>query len=152
LACHGGDEEADCACSYDEGGGAGGGRGAIDRVYSNGEGFEEGCCIEGDVVWYPECSNISCNSSSVVKEVGDVLVAPNCRMVDPFLQSSLEMRDTLCTAPKPHLLTEVIPPFPADSALSTGNSYFECNAIADSEAIDSWANAYYDTRRFMTER
>jgi hypothetical protein len=58
---------------------------------------------------------------------------------------------TLRTTPKPHLLAEVISPFSADGALPTGNAHFECDAVADVEAIDLRANAYYDTGRFMAK-
>ena len=53
LARHGCDEKTDSASADNEGGGAGRWRGAVEGVDCDGEGFEEGCCIEGDVVWYP---------------------------------------------------------------------------------------------------
>ena len=81
----------------------------------------------------------------------DILVAPDRWVIDPLLQSSLEMRHALRTTPESHLLAEVIPPFPAYCALSAWDSDLESNAVADAEAIDSGANAYDDTRRFMAE-
>lgn len=57
-------------------------------------------------------------------------------MVNPLLQCPLEMGYALCATPKPHLLAEVIPPFPADSALAAGNADLQSDAVADVEAID----------------
>jgi hypothetical protein len=61
------------------------------------------------------------------------------------------MRHALYTAPKPHLLAEVVPPFPANRALPAGNAYFERYTVAECEAIHVWANANYHTGRLMAK-
>jgi hypothetical protein len=53
LARHGCDEKTDSASADNEGGGAGRWGGAVEGVDCDGEGFEEGCCVEGDVIRYP---------------------------------------------------------------------------------------------------
>lgn len=50
-------------------------------------------------------------------------MTPNSRVVNPFLKSALEVRYTLSTTPKPHLLAEVVPPLPTDAALATRYSH-----------------------------
>jgi hypothetical protein len=72
-------------------------------------------------------------------------------MVDPLLQSTLEMRHALRTTSKSHLLAEIIPSFPADCALTARNADFESDTVADVEAIDGWADSYDDTGRFMAK-
>ena len=59
------------------------------------------------------------------------------------------MRHALRTTPKPHLLAKVIPSFPADRALSTGNSYFEGDTVADTEVVDMGSDGHDDTGGFM---
>ena len=76
-------------------------------------------------------------------------MTPNRRMVNPLLQCSLKMRHTLRTTPEPHLLTKVIPSFPADRALSAGNSYFKGDTVADAEVVDMGSDGYDDTGGFM---
>jgi hypothetical protein len=72
--------------------------------------------------------------------VKDLLVTPDGWMIDPLLQSSLEMRDALCTTPKSHLFAKIIPPFPADGTLSTGNANLEGNSVSKRVAIDLRSN------------
>lgn len=62
LPCHGCDEEPNCAGAYDERGGAGCWGCAVEGVDCDGEGFEKGRCVEGDVVWYSVEFNISLKS------------------------------------------------------------------------------------------
>jgi hypothetical protein len=78
-------------------------------------------------------------------------VAPNCRMVNPFLKSPLKMWYTLRTTPKPHLLAEVIPSFPAYAALTTWYAYLERHSVTNTEAIDLGSDRHDNTRRFMTK-
>jgi len=78
-------------------------------------------------------------------------VAPNGRVVDPLLESSLEMRYTLRATPKLHLLAEVITPLPADATLAAWNAYFERNAVANGKSIDVRADGHDFTGRFMTK-
>ena len=78
-------------------------------------------------------------------------MTPNSRMIDPLLQCPLKMRHTLRTTSKPHLLTEIIPPLPANCALATGNTNFKCHAVANGKAIDACADADDYARGFMTE-
>lgn len=80
----------------------------------------------------------------------DLLVAPNRRMVNPFLQCSLKMRYAFRATPKPHLLAEVVPTLPADRALSAGNSHFEGNSIANVEIGYMGADGHDHARGFMT--
>jgi hypothetical protein len=61
----------------------------------------------------------------------DLLMAPDGGMVDPLLQSSLEMRDALCTTPELHLFAEIIPSLPADGTLPAGNAHLESNSVTD---------------------
>jgi len=61
----------------------------------------------------------------------DLLMAPDGWVIDPLLQSSLEMWDALCTTPEPHFFAEIIPPFPADGTLPAGNAHLESNSVAD---------------------
>lgn len=63
----------------------------------------------------------SCINSHVLQYA---LVTPSGRMVDPVLQSTLEMRIRFCRAAKPHLLTDVVSPFQASLALAAGNTNF----------------------------
>jgi hypothetical protein len=51
LPGHCGDEETYCAGTNYESGGAGGGGGAVEGVDRHGEWLEEGCCVEGYMVW-----------------------------------------------------------------------------------------------------
>jgi hypothetical protein len=63
-------------------------------------------------------------------------MAPNCRMVDPFLQSSLKMWYALRATPEPHPLAEVVPPFAADATLATWYSYLERHSVTNTETVD----------------
>jgi hypothetical protein len=76
-------------------------------------------------------------------------MAPDCRMVDSFLQRSLEMWNAFGTTPEFHLLAQVVSSFPADATLTAGNANFQRNTVADIEAIDLWPNRNDDTRGFM---
>lgn len=78
-------------------------------------------------------------------------MAPNRRMVDSFLKSPLKMRHALRTTSKPHLLAEVVPPPPADTALATWYPYFERHSITNIEASDIWPDGHYHTRRLMAK-
>lgn len=79
-------------------------------------------------------------------------MAPNRRMVDPLLKSSLEMRNAFCATPKPHFLAQIVAPFSANRALSTWNTDFQRNPIANREAIYVRPDANYYAGRFMTKR
>ena len=76
-------------------------------------------------------------------------MAPDCRVVDSFLQRSLEMWNAFGTTPEFHPLAQVISSFPADATLTAWNSNFQRNTVADIEAIDLWPNRNDDTRGFM---
>lgn len=73
-------------------------------------------------------------------------------MIDPLLQRPLEMRHTLRTTSKLHLLTKVIPPLPTNPTFSTRNPYFERYTIAELKARDRSPNGDDDTGGFMAER
>jgi hypothetical protein len=73
-------------------------------------------------------------------------------MIDPVLESSLVVRIGLRTTPEPELFAKVVPPFPADAALSASNTNLEGNSIANAETINSWSNSNYLTRGFMAKR
>jgi hypothetical protein len=62
------------------------------------------------------------------------------------------MGHALCATPESHLLAEIIPTFPADSALPTWDSHFECDSITNMKAIDLRSNAHYYAGRFMPKR
>ena len=79
-------------------------------------------------------------------------MAPNRRMIDSFLQSSLEVRNTFCTTSESHLLAKIIAALPADVALAAWDPYFQGYSVADGEAIDLRTNSHYYTGRFMTKR
>lgn len=154
LPRHGGDEEADCPRANNEGGGARGGKGAVDGVDGDGEGLEEGGCIEGDMGRQSSRMYVLSQPFSGSGQGGSdrgLLVAPDGGMVNPLLQSSLEVRDALRTASEPHLLAEVVPPFPTDAALTAWYAHLERNSVANAEAIDLWPNGNYDTGGFMTK-
>jgi hypothetical protein len=78
-------------------------------------------------------------------------VTPNSRMVNPFLQSSLEVRYALCTTPKSHLFAEIVPPFPAYATLATWYPYLKGDAVANSEVIDLWADGNHYAGGFMAK-
>lgn len=81
--------------------------------------------------------------------MGDLLMAPDSRMVDPFLQSPLKVWDALCTTPKSHLLAEIIPSFPANATLTARNADLKGNPIANRKAINLRPNANYHTGGLM---
>lgn len=88
------------------------------------ERLEEGCGVKGDVI-------------------GE-FVTPRCWVIYPFLQGSLVMRERLCTAPKSHLLAEIVSAFPADATLATWDTDLEGNTITDIEARDLGSESYHD--------
>lgn len=72
------------------------------------------------------------------------LVTPHSWVIDPFLQCSLEMGEALRAASEPHLLAEVIPPSPADSALRARHANLQSHAVADGEAIHLRSDGDHD--------
>lgn len=93
----------------------------------------------------------SVTSSSFLCE-NDLLMAPNSRMIYPFLKSSLKMGHTLCTTPESHLLAKIISSFPANGTLPTGNANLKGDSISNLESIDLSPNAYHYSRRLMAKR
>jgi len=87
-----------------------------------------------------------------VKNLLDLLVAPDGRVIDTFLEGPLIMRNTLGAAPEPHLLAKVVSSFPASIALETGNAYFEGNAVSDGETSDLRPDGDNLARGLMAER
>jgi hypothetical protein len=73
-------------------------------VDGDGKGFEEGGCVERDVIWDSELI-VSEFFNVFIFALFHLLVTPDRGMVYPFLKGTLEMRDALCTTSKPHLLT-----------------------------------------------
>jgi hypothetical protein len=61
------------------------------------------------------------------------LVAPSSRVVDSVLQSSLRMRERLCTTPELHAFADVVSTFFAPIAVLARLSNFQCNLISDLE-------------------
>jgi hypothetical protein len=82
----------------------------------------------------------------------NLLVAPDCGVVDPLLESSLEVRDAFRTTPEPHLFAQIVTTFSADSTLAAGDADLEGYSIANLEAIDLRTNANHDTRGFVAKR
>lgn len=72
-------------------------------------------------------------------------------MIYPLLKSSLKVRDTLGATPKPHLLTKIIPAFPADATLATRNTDLEGDTVTNSEAADLRPNGHDRARRFVAQ-
>lgn len=72
--------------------------------------------------------------SRIEERVSHSLMAPRRLMIDPFLESALEVGEALRTAAKAHLLAQIVPPSPADTTLPTRDADLERYAVADSEA------------------
>ena len=61
------------------------------------------------------------------------------------------MRDTLGAAPEAHFLTEVVPSFPANGTLPTGQTDLQRDSVPDPEAGDSRTNGYDDARGLVAQ-
>lgn len=73
-------------------------------------------------------------------------MAPLRRVVDSLLESSLVMRNTFGATPKPKLLAEVIPPFPADGACVAGHADLQSHPVPETESGDLGSNSNHNTR------
>jgi hypothetical protein len=58
------------------------------------------------------------------------LITPLRRMINPLLQRSLEMRETLSTAPEPQLFADVVSPFCTAGTVPAWNADFEGDLVA----------------------
>lgn len=58
-------------------------------------------------------------------------MTPLGRMIDPFLQGTLEMWETLCRTPKLHVFADVVAAFFASMAVVAGHTYFQSYSVAN---------------------
>lgn len=70
----------------------------------------------------------------------NILVAPDSRMIDPLLESSLVVGVALCAASESHLLAKIVSSLTADATLPAGNPDFEGYPVAYLKASDLGAN------------
>lgn len=80
------------------------------------------------------------------------LMAPFRGMVDATLQRALEMRETLCRAPEPHLLADVIASLLASVAGITWHANFYRHPVARLErgrGSDRGSYGCHNARGFM---
>lgn len=93
--------------------------------------LEKGGGLEGDIIGQPAFE-------SVTKAVRDIilslLVAPDSGMVNPLLQCALVVRVGFGTASETQLFAQVITALTADAAVSTSNTNFKSNSVAQLEA------------------
>jgi len=82
---------------------------------------------------------------------GNILVAPDGRVVYLLLQSPLEVGNRFGATPESHLLAEIISALPADAALAAGDADLEGNTVAEVKARDLRANGDNDSRGLMAE-
>jgi hypothetical protein len=79
------------------------------------------------------------------------LMTPFSRMVDPLLQGTLEMRETLCGRAEFHVFADVVAAFGAAVAGIAGHAYFEGYAVAGGEVDYGRADGGDDARGFVAE-
>ena len=65
-----------------------------------------------------------------------LLVTPDGRVIDPFLESTLVVGDRFRTTPESHLLAKVITTFTTDGALATSHPNFKSYPVTDVKARD----------------
>jgi hypothetical protein len=78
-------------------------------------------------------------------------MTPFGRMVNPFLQRALEMRETLCGRAEFHVFADVVAAFGAAVAGIAGHAYFEGYAVAGGEVDYGRADGGDDARGFVAE-
>ena len=78
-------------------------------------------------------------------------MTPDGRMVYLVLESTLEMREALCTTPKAHFLAEIVAAFPADTALSTRDAHLKRHSITKLEAAHLRADGDDRARRLVAK-
>lgn len=154
LPCHSGGEESDGAGADHERRRAGFGPPAVHGVDGDREGLQERGGGEADVVGESKPGILVRWAVQDVWMDGakDSLVAPLSWVVDPLLQRALEVWEALCAAPEAHFLAEVVPPFPADSALAARDADLEGYAIAEGKAAHVRTDGNDHTRGLMAER
>lgn len=108
--------------------------------------LEEGGGLERDVVGQPVFGSVT---GAVRNIVLSLLVAPDSGMVNPLLQCALVVRVGFGTASETQLFAQVITTFTADAAVSTSNTNFKSNSVAQLEAAHLRANSNNFPGRFM---
>lgn len=93
------------------------------------------------------------SGQSVTGAVGNtelsLLVAPDSGMINPLLQRALVVRVGFGTASETQLFAQVITTFTADAAVSTSNTNFKSNSVAQLEAAHLRTNSNNFPGRFM---
>lgn len=79
-------------------------------------------------------------------------MAPSCRVIDPVLQRSLCVWETLRATSEPHTLADVVPPLFASLADFARLSDFQCHLVTNTEVLHIRAYANNHTCRFVAER
>jgi hypothetical protein len=79
-----------------------------------------------------------------------ILVAPFRGVVDAFLERALEVRHRLGATSEPHLWAKVVSTSLTGPTIVTRHANLQCDALANLEAGDSFANRHYHSRGFMT--
>lgn len=81
----------------------------------------------------------------------DILVAPLRWVVYAFLERTLEVRNGFSAAPKSHRRTQVVSSSLTRPAVVARYTDFQCNTLANREALYARPDGHYNASRLMTE-